>query len=321
MISVIVPVYNVEQYLDRCLTSLVRQTYSDLQIILVDDGSTDGCAGMCDAWAKKDPRILTVHQSNQGLSEARNAGLRLATGRYLAFVDSDDFVEPNMYRYMVEAMERTGSDIAACGRYRFDNETGNRRIMHTCRKESVFSTEEAIGALLCGGEMEETVWDKVFKAELFRGISFPKGEINEDIAVTPEVFAGADRIVGVDRAFYYYCINSGSITHRPFGEKKLVVAKHISDTSEYIRGHFPSLEQSLRVFRARYSISQLFAFYQKKELKEQYKEYYRFYRQNIRESWWAYIRSGQVPLKRKIECTMMVCGVYGLYSQMKKKTR
>ena len=123
MISVIVPVYNVAAYLDRCVKSIVNQTYADLEIILVDDGSPDQCGTMCDNWAMKDKRIKVVHKENGGLSDARNAGIEVASGDYIGFVDSDDWIEPDMYQDLLEAVEREGAELAVTGINRtYDNE-------------------------------------------------------------------------------------------------------------------------------------------------------------------------------------------------------
>ena len=115
-LSVVIPVYNVEKYLDKCVESIVNQTFKDLEIILVDDGSTDESGKMCDEWTEKDTRIKVIHKINGGLSSARNAGIKQAKGEYISFIDSDDFVEQDMYATMVEALDRTGKDIASCGR-------------------------------------------------------------------------------------------------------------------------------------------------------------------------------------------------------------
>ena len=115
LISIIVPVYRVEPYLDRCVQSIVDQTYQNLEIILVDDGSPDNCPAMCDAWAAKDSRVKVIHKENGGLSDARNAGLAAAAGEYIGFVDSDDWISPDMYRLLYENMAEHGSDVSACG--------------------------------------------------------------------------------------------------------------------------------------------------------------------------------------------------------------
>lgn len=128
LISVIVPIYKVEAYLNRCVESIVRQTYTELEIILVDDGSPDGCPALCDEWAGKDKRIKVIHKSNGGLSDARNAGMRAAEGNYISFVDSDDWIAPEFYRLLLEAMRETGSDIAACKIQRSEKQKTYRKL-------------------------------------------------------------------------------------------------------------------------------------------------------------------------------------------------
>lgn len=181
LLSVIVPVYKVEPYLDRCVESIVNQTYSNLEIILVDDGSPDDCPRMCDGWAEKDSRIRVIHKENGGVSDARNVGIALATGEYLAFVDSDDYIAENMYEILISAMHRTGAEIACSGTNIVKN--GVETTVRSLQKKMCFSEELALREVLLRGNVNEAVWDKVYRKTLFQGILFPKGEISEDIVV------------------------------------------------------------------------------------------------------------------------------------------
>ena len=200
-ISVIVPVYKVESYLRKCLDSIVGQTYKNLEIVLVDDGSPDGCGAICDEYAARDRRIRVIHQENGGLSVARNAGLRIASGEYLGFVDSDDWIEPEMYGYLLGRAVEHDADIAVCGQV----EHWRRRCF--CRnwdREYVFDQASAMEALLRNDVMQNHVWDKLWKRELFDGIRFPEGRTYEDIAILHRLFERAERVVCVPQAFYHY---------------------------------------------------------------------------------------------------------------------
>ncbi len=221
LISVVVPVYRVEAYLGRCVESLRAQTYGNLEILLVDDGSPDGCSALCDAYAKEDGRILAIHQENQGLSGARNTGIGAAKGEYLAFVDSDDYVAKDFLQTLYEALERTGSSIAQC---RFAYVQGGPLKASGSQKLAVYEGE-ALMEKLYGPEEEATcfvvAWNKLYQRKLFQKIRYPKGRIHEDEATTYRLFDEGKRLVSIDAALYgYFTENTGSITAR-FSKERL----------------------------------------------------------------------------------------------------
>ena len=164
-VSIIIPVYNVEAYLDRCLKSIVNQTYENLEIIIVDDGSPDKCPFICDSWQLKDDRIIVIHKENGGLSSARNTGLDIATGDYICFVDSDDYISLDMIETMLDAALTYSVDVVTCGRIRVANSTEEE--MYSLPKGKLFTGEKAIKELFCGGAIEEAAWDKLYKKEIF----------------------------------------------------------------------------------------------------------------------------------------------------------
>ena len=157
MISVIVPVYKVEPYLDRCVKSVVDQTFSDLEIILVDDGSPDNCPAMCDAWAARDSRVRVIHKPNGGLSDARNTGMAAATGEYISFVDSDDWIAAEMLERLIQALERDQSDIAACA-VEMVWEDGTPSELLTVQTNCILDRHEAQKALLEESLLKQPVW-------------------------------------------------------------------------------------------------------------------------------------------------------------------
>ena len=213
LISVIVPVYRVEAYLDRCMASLLAQTYENLEIILVDDGSPDGCPGLCDSYAQKDRRVRVIHQDNRGLSGARNTGIEAAGGDYLAFVDSDDYVSRDFIRTLYELLEETGCAISQC---RFAYVKGEPLRGTKDRDYHMYRGESLMGQLY-GPEEEATcfvvAWNKLYKRELFAGIRYPLGRIHEDEATTYRLFHEGKKLVFTERILYgYYTENAGSIT-------------------------------------------------------------------------------------------------------------
>ena len=180
LISVIIPVYNVEKYLDRCVESVVNQTYKNLEIILIDDGSTDNCLAKCDEWARKDSRIKVIHKKNGGLSDARNAGLKIAQGKYIGFVDSDDWIRCDMYQMLYERLQIDDSDIAACG-VEMIWEDGKSSQLLTKMGKCVLNKQEAMRAIVEETWLKQPVWYKLYRTESIQGILFPIGKYHEDV--------------------------------------------------------------------------------------------------------------------------------------------
>ena len=208
MISVIVPVYNVEPYLRKCLDSIINQTYRDLEILVIDDGSTDGCGRICDEYAEKDERIRVFHTENRGLSCARNLGLDEAQGEWIGFVDSDDWIESDMYECLLRRAEETGADVVECGFYReYINKTIERN-----RQSSLTSGSDAINSLL-HGQLSNSVWNKLWRRECFDSVRFPEGRLFEDIATTYQVFHSADYVSSLEEIKYHYRQRKNSLSN------------------------------------------------------------------------------------------------------------
>lgn len=315
-LSVIVPVFGVEKYLDKCVSSIVNQNYTNLEIILVDDGSPDECPQICDQWARRDSRIKVIHKKNGGLSSARNSGMVVATGEYLAFVDSDDFIDERMYEIMLIAMNETNADIAACGRIIYDGI--NNQPQHVTNQMKVFSVKNAFYELLTNGAIEEAVWDKVYKRSLFDGISFPDGEINEDLVVTPQIFFKAKSIVHVAEPFYYYRVNLNSISKTNYDERKRVVVKHVRDFKDLIIAHYPDLMDELGLFLARYSFAMLVCMSKDPLAIKTYKTDFEFYKKNLKTNLLKYYNAKNVTIKNKVEAILLCLNLYQKALKIKK---
>lgn len=213
VISIVVPVYKVESYLDTCVQSICAQTFTDFELILVDDGSPDNCPAMCDAWAEKDARIRVIHEENQGLSAARNVGIELAKGRYLAFVDSDDYIEPDMMAQLLQAIEKNDAQMAVCNLV-YEDEAGNR--MQQQPTVSVRNAVVDIQTYWKGYFSPATVyyvvaWNKLYKRELFLKKRYPVGKRNEDEFILYGLVSGCDRIACLEYVGYHYVQRAGSI--------------------------------------------------------------------------------------------------------------
>ncbi len=222
-ISIIVPVYQVEKYLKKCVNSIRNQTYINIQIILVDDGSTDESPIICDKLAKEDDRIVVIHKKNGGLSDARNAGLEVALGQYIGFVDSDDYIAPEMYEILLRHMEEDQSDISICDYIRVNednlelNNEGKSVVCNRC-----FSRDEFIEELLkpYGGHFV-VVWNKLYKKEIFRTLKFPFGKQHEDEFVIHRIIAQCKKVTCVENQLYYYMQRKGSIMDKDFNIKNM----------------------------------------------------------------------------------------------------
>ncbi len=220
-ISVIVPVYNVENYIDKCVESIVNQTYANLEIILIDDGSTDSSGRKCDEWAKKDNRIIVIHKENGGLSDARNAGLKVATGDYIGFVDSDDWIADEMYDKLLSTLKDVNCEIALCEF--LETETENVEKDKT-EKKFEFTGRNLLRHMFEGKlnpYVTYSVWKCLYKKEAIKGLSFPKGRVYEDVLFTTEAFWRQDRIVVLKEKLYYYRVRVESITKRRLNHKQV----------------------------------------------------------------------------------------------------
>lgn len=222
LISVIIPVYNVEQYVESCLNSVINQSYFNLEIILVDDGSTDRSGGICDQYALKDSRIKVLHEENAGLGEARNRGVRISSGDYICFVDSDDWIEEDYCKELVKAAERTNSDIAICGYNECFKDAKTPRVKYddcftTTGKEILHYTMTANSKYW----FNISVWNKLYKREIISGLCF-KSRVYEDIMYNAESMYRANKIAYINQCLYNYRTNrEGSIISKGFQRKTI----------------------------------------------------------------------------------------------------
>lgn len=209
LLSIIVPVYDVERYLPKCMDSILAQTFTDFELILVDDGSPDNCPALCDAAAAKDARIRVIHQKNGGLSAARNAGLDAARGAWIGFVDSDDYIAPEMYEALYQAVQSTGADLALCDYAEVDEAGAPCQSMHIRLEKKDFT-----GRDLLKNATDSTIqpaWNKLYRRDVFAQLRYPEGKLNEDLFLIPEICLNTQKAVVVPKALYYYVQRGGSI--------------------------------------------------------------------------------------------------------------
>lgn len=244
LISVIIPVFQVEKYLEKSIASVVAQTYHNLEIILVDDGSTDHCPAICDEWKERDSRIIVIHKPNGGLSQARNAGLKIATGEFIGFVDSDDWIEADMYETLLSALLETGADIAVCN---YQIEPEKRRFIFKKRKtlkRKLYSSNEILSKIFrAESYIHNYVWNKLFRRNVL--VNFPDVKIYEDFFWTPRVIGNSEVVVCINNILYHYLIRNDSLCHDACKIEKRVHdgLVMIEQRNEYIHIYYPSVEK------------------------------------------------------------------------------
>ena len=238
LISVVVPIYNVEKYLPACIESILHQTYKYIEIILVDDGATDTCPQICDEYRNMDSRVKVIHKSNGGLSDARNIGMDLANGKFITFVDSDDLLDHKFIEHLFHAMIASEADIAFCEYCEID-ESCMSKVDNSVGTITNFSNVECLENLYIPKKhgMEFVAWGKLYKLDLFKkhNISYPKGKIHEDTFTTYKLYYFANKIVFLDAPRYYYRIRSGSIMSSKFSKARLSKLEAAKQACDFFR--------------------------------------------------------------------------------------
>jgi glycosyltransferase involved in cell wall biosynthesis len=255
-ISIIVPIFNVEKYLRRCIRSILSQTFKNLEIILVDDGSTDECPAICEEYGKTDSRIVVIHQNNGGVAQARNTGLDAATGDFIGFIDSDDYVGPKMYETLFNAISNSRAFIAECGYYTVD--TDGQIIRNYPLQDTVTN-----GNIECSREYitkENTTnfnWNKLYRKQLFDDVRYSALTSSEDFLVNVQTFYRCHRKVTVKDCHYYYFDNIEGVCNRPFTLSRLDAVEAGKQACEFYKEKLPELLP----YAALYTVSNVLRFY------------------------------------------------------------
>lgn len=247
LISVIIPIYKVEDYLNKCIESVRNQTYSNLEIILVDDGSPDRCGSICDEYVLQDGRIRVIHKTNGGLSDARNAGINIMQGEYVTFIDSDDFVSKYFVENLWMAIKKTDCEIATS--WFLEYHTGDKvACPNRLQVEDiqVLNREALYEKLLYQDGVEVSAWGKLYRSKLFNGIRYPVGKLYEDIPTTYLLVEKTDKIAVIPNIDYYYFQRNNSIAQTSFSLKKMDAIKHMSNFKDFIIENYPRLEMAAK---------------------------------------------------------------------------
>lgn len=239
-ISIVIPVYKVAQYLEQCILSVVNQTYKNLEILLIDDGSPDESGMICDQWAKKDSRIKVIHKKNGGLSDTRNTGLNMCNGEFIAFVDSDDFIAPAMMEELIAVLKKEEADIAECNYLCFSN---NQDLFKSksIRKVTDYSAEEALDLLLDETEFKYVVWNKLYRKNILGSLRFEVGKLHEDVFFTYQVFGVCKKIIKLEVPLYCYRQRNDSIMGNMFSIHNLDSLDARRRQYLYMKEKFPQL--------------------------------------------------------------------------------
>lgn len=279
LISVVIPVYNVESYLEECLNSVVGQTYSNLQIILIDDGSTDTSGSICDKYASQDSRITVVHQKNQGAGAAKNTGLEAVTGEYLSIIDSDDYLEQNYYKIMLSAITETNADTVQClFRNQFKNKSFNHNYNFPSSHNRVLTPQEYLFEMLYDWKYA-VFWNKLFKTELLGNARFPVGRKIDDEFFTYKLICNSKKIVNINNVLYNYRMRGTSVmtssANSDKGNDRLLIDRTDSFVERYkcVSKKFKRLEPYFYMHLSNYIAGSL-----KKALLDETKNFFQEYK-------------------------------------------
>ena len=222
------------------MNSLVNQSYENLEIILVDDGSLDNCPTICDEWSQRDSRIKVIHKINGGLSDARNVGMEIASGELISFIDSDDWIELDALEKMYERMAIDNSDVVSCGvRWVYDDGSLIKNV--TVEQNEILDTNEAMSEIISDSKLKQHVWNKLYKYDLVKDVLFEKGKYHEDVFWSYQIFGKAKKVSVMQESFYYYVQRSGSIMNESYSVKRLDALDAMKQRCDYVKTAFPNL--------------------------------------------------------------------------------
>lgn len=303
-VSIIVPVYKVENYIIQCIDSILNQTYKNLEIILVDDGSPDKCPKICDDYSKSDGRIKVIHKPNGGLSSARNAGLEVATGGFIMFVDSDDFIEPNMVSRMMEVQHKSGSDVICCEINRFrDGKYELMEIFHSDIPSETISSEEFIKRLLLT-KTSCASWNKLYRKEVIGEQRFIVGRYNEDMIFLYYLFQKPFQITLINDALYNYRVTPNSVT-TSFGSRSLDYLYNAQDMFKHVVKLRPELLPCVKHYMNRVCIDTGWAL-MRNNCTKKYSSEYGYCKKYIQKNIINVFRSVNLPLRWKLHALILI---------------
>ncbi|MFS0861498.1 glycosyltransferase [Fredinandcohnia sp. 179-A 10B2 NHS] len=296
-ISIIVPVYNLEEYLRDCIDSILDQTFTDFEVILVNDGSTDGSGKISDEYAIKDNRVRVIHKEYRGVSSARNAGINAAKGEYIGFIDGDDYIDPKMYSSLYEICTKMNSDISICKLGRVVNGT----LINSGEKEFVIELNhlDSMNELFKGALYRFSLCNKLFKKSCFKNIQFPEGRIHEDLSTTYKLFANANKAVYTNYIGYMYVKRENSILTSTFNEKRLDAFLGWDEILRYMSQKYPQLSETVFTSFGYWCVDNVYYVLNQVVDKDERKKYLKMIQSCVRKYYGEIIRNESLSLMYK----------------------
>ena len=304
LISIVVPVYKVEKYLKKCVDSILNQSYTDIEVILVDDGSPDDCGKICDEYTEKDKRVKVIHKENGGLSDARNIGLENASGDYILFIDSDDWIHEDMVDILYRNLKANDTDMSMC-MFKYVFEESEEEVFDECHcteQVEVLSSEDILRRYYSEDRVPYVVaWNKLYKKDLFKEIRYPKGKIHEDEFTSYRLIHQSDKIAVIYSALYYYLQRAGSITGGDIKAKHWDIWQAYSESKAYYRSYnqheFINLVREKEFKEIINMYSQLYLM--KNDIECQKKK--KILKKRYQKMFYPMIKKSQLGLKEKVE--------------------
>lgn len=305
LISVIVPAYNVEKFIGKCIDSILRQSFKDFEVLLIDDGAKDSTPEICDACAKKDSRIKVYHKENGGLSDARNYGIDRMQGKYVTFIDSDDYVDSGYFEYLYGLItQEEDIQIAICGKKSVredENASPDPETFH-----EIITDERAVQKMLCGHGSGHSAWGKLYSADLWKTVRYPKGKIYEDYATTYRVMALVDKAAWGNAAMYFYVQHIESIMHQKCSRRSLSLVDIADEETEFIVKKWPALKQEALARKVTSELKCLQNILNAKN--EEFDDYKQKIVEDVRRHKGELLASKKVALKTKIKIIALLLG-------------
>ena len=309
LISVVLPIYNVDKYLGRCVKSVQTQTYQNIEILLIDDGSTDHCSSMCDKYAEEDKRVHVFHKENGGLSDARNFGIEHARGEFITFIDSDDYVDADYVAYLYKMLKKYDTNMSIC-QHKVCYDNGSKKD-YGKYGDVVLGNKECIQRMMYHDVIDTSAWAKLYRMDLFQNVRYPKGKLFEDIATTYALMLQCDQIAVGLESKYNYILRSDSIVYGSFNEKKLDLLEMTDQMAENVLQVYPDLKDAVLRRRVYARFSTLNQMLNVNGVEHEKKDIIVFIKKNGNKIFW----NKKTPIRDKIAIILLRMG-FGIYKKV-----
>lgn len=317
-ISVIIPVFNTQDYLKICLDSVLQQTYHNLEIILIDDGSSDKSGEICDAYANQYSNVLVRHIKNEGVSSARNLGISLATGDFIGFIDSDDIIASDMYENLLKLVQTSNAQIACCGFTKFSDD--QKLPQESVETIEIFTSEQALTSLLTENKLETSTCNKLFSVSLLTDVRFFSKGMYEDLTFNVMVALKATKVVYSTKLGYYYRYRATGATNRPYDGREKALLEYMNIIQTSVSERYPQLISSCDFCRAQNCLFILLKMAKEKKQYKMFRQDYDMYNSILRSNKKLIFKSSSLTTSYKLRALATMLNIYApLYTVFKKK--